>query len=103
MAGKTKMRAKLKDGTVSVKALMSHIMETGLRKDKKTGEKIPAHYINKVTVNKGDTTLMTAHWSGSISKNPMLSFEYAGAAGDQLTLNWTDNKGETGSAEATVK
>lgn len=100
---KTKMRAKLKDGAVSVKALMSHPMETGLRKDKKTGEKIPAHFISKVVVKKGDTTLITANWSGSISKNPMLSFEYAGASGDALTLEWTDNKGESGSAEATVK
>jgi hypothetical protein len=33
----------------------------------------------------------------------MLSFEYAGAAGDKLTLDWTDNKGESGSAEAEVK
>jgi len=103
MAGKTKMRAKAKDGVVSVKALMSHPMETGLRKDKKTGEKIPAHHITKVTVSKGDTSLMTAHWSGSISKNPMLSFEYAGAAGDKLTLAWMDNQGGTGSAEAEVK
>jgi sulfur-oxidizing protein SoxZ len=103
MAGKTKMRAKAKDGVVSVKALMSHPMETGLRKDKKTGEKIPAHFINNVTVKKGDAVLMSAHWSGSISKNPMLSFEYSGAPGDKLTLNWTDNQDGSGSAEAEVK
>lgn len=99
---KTKMRAKLKGDVVEVKALMSHPMETGLRKDKKTGEKIPAHFINKVVVKKGDAALMTANWSGAISKNPMLSFEYAGAAGDELSLEWTDNKGESGTADAKV-
>ena len=40
-----KMRAKT-DGTVTtIKALISHPMETGTRKDKKTGKKIPAHFI----------------------------------------------------------
>lgn len=31
-----KIRAKAKNGVVTVKALISHKMETGLRKDKKT-------------------------------------------------------------------
>ena len=44
-----KIRAKTKDDVTTVKALMSHPMETGLRKDKKTGEKIPAHFLQEVT------------------------------------------------------
>ena len=34
-----KIRAKESKGAVTVKALMKHPMETGQRKDKKTGEK----------------------------------------------------------------
>ena len=98
-----KIRAKAKDGVVTVKALMSHAMESGRRKDKKTGEKIPAHYIEKVTVTSGDKTLLTADWTGSISKNPYLSFRFNGAAGDSIKIDWVDNKGETDSAEAAVK
>ncbi|MFP4077304.1 MAG: thiosulfate oxidation carrier complex protein SoxZ, partial [Halochromatium sp.] len=37
MAGNIKIRAKHSDGVTTVKSLMSHEMETGLRKDKKTG------------------------------------------------------------------
>ena len=33
-----KIRAKLKNDVVTVKALMTHPMETGARKDSKTGE-----------------------------------------------------------------
>ena len=98
-----KIRAKAKDGIVTVKALMSHSMESGRRKDKKTGELIPAHYITKVTVTSGDKTLLTADWTGSISKNPYLSFKYKGAAGDPIKVEWVDNKDEKDSAEATVK
>ncbi len=103
MAAKIKARAKAKDGVVTVKALMSHPMETGRRKDKKTKEVIPAHYIKTVTVTSGDKTLLTADWTGSISKNPYLAFKYNGAAGDTLTIKWVDNKDESASIDVTVK
>ena len=99
-----KMRAKNKDGVTTVKALISHSMETGLRKDKKTGKKIPAHFIQEVVCEHKGNTVLTANWSGAISKNPYLSFRFTGAAaGDTLKLSWVDNKGEKDSAEATVK
>ncbi|MGI9317307.1 MAG: thiosulfate oxidation carrier complex protein SoxZ, partial [bacterium] len=43
-----KCKAKMSGDAVEVKALMKHEMETGLRKDKKTGEPIPAHHITEV-------------------------------------------------------
>ena len=39
-----KIRAKLQEDVTTVKALMTHPMETGSRKDK-DGNLIPAHYI----------------------------------------------------------
>jgi sulfur-oxidizing protein SoxZ len=100
---KTRLKAKMKGGKVNVKAIVSHPMETGRRKDKKTGEKIPAHFINEVTVSANDKTLLTADWSSTVSKNPYLSFNYAGKSGDKIKLSWKDNKGNTGEAEKTVK
>ena len=44
-----KSKAKVVDSGVGVKVLIKHPMETGLRKDKKTGEPIPAHFISEVT------------------------------------------------------
>ena len=99
-----KMRAKSKDGVTTVKALISHAMETGLRKDKKTGKKIPAHFIQEVVCEHKGNTVLTANWSGAISKNPYLSFRFSGAAaGDTLKLSWVDNQGNKDSAEAAVK
>jgi sulfur-oxidizing protein SoxZ len=104
MASKSiKIRAKLKDDVVTVKALMTHPMETGTRKDKKTGEMIPAHFIQEVTCTAGGKTVMSALWSGGVSKNPYLSFKFKGAsAGDDVTLSWVDNQGNSESETAQV-
>ena len=99
-----KMRANSKDGVTTIKALVSHTMETGLRKDKKTGKNIPAHFIQEVVCEHKGNTVLTANWGPGISKNPYLSFRFSGAAaGDTVKLSWVDNKGEKDSAEATVK
>jgi sulfur-oxidizing protein SoxZ len=102
MANTIKIRAKLKDNVTTVKALMTHPMETGARKGK-DGKTIPAHFIKEVACEVGGKTLMTAYWSGGVSKNPYLSFKFdGGAKGDMLKLSWTDNKGESASAEAKI-
>ena len=97
-----KLRTKEKKGMIQVKALITHPMETGLRKDKKTGDKIPAHYITEVKVEANGKTVMTADWSGSVSKNPFISFSYAGAKSDKVKLTWTDNMGKSDSIEKEV-
>jgi sulfur-oxidizing protein SoxZ len=47
--------------------------------------------------------VMEAAWGGAISKNPYLSFKYAGKKGDDLELSWVDNKGESDSTMDKVK
>ena len=103
MANSIKARAKIKGDVTEVKALMSHPMETGLRKDKSTGELIPAHFIQEVVCKWKDQNVMTALWSGGVSKNPYIAFKFSGAAkGDAIELSWTDNKGESDSATAEI-
>jgi len=99
-----KIRAKAKKGVTTVKALMSHPMETGMRKDKKTGEVIPAHFIQEVTAEWNGKTVMTAYWGGAVSKNPYLSFKFNGGAKDEeLTLSWKDNQDGSDTATAKIK
>jgi len=104
MAKSIKIRAKLKGDETTVKCLMTHPMETGLRKDKKTGKPIPAHFINEVVAEAGGKTVMTANWSGGISKNPYLSFAFSGGAkGDEVKISWADNQGGSDSGTAKIK
>lgn len=103
MAEGMKIRATLQGDTADVKVLMNHIMETGLRKDAKTGQLIPAHFINQVTATLGGKTVLEAQWGAAISKNPFLGFKVKGAkAGDKVAINAVDNLGEKFSGEATV-
>jgi sulfur-oxidizing protein SoxZ len=103
MSSGIKIRAKAKDGVVTVKSLMSHPMETGGRKDKKTGKPIPAHFIKEVTATHNGTEVLKGNWSGGVSKNPYLSFKFSGgAAGDTVTISWMDNQGESASEEAKI-
>lgn len=104
MAKSIKVRAKVKGGETVVKTLISHPMETGLRKNKKTGKKIPAHFIQEVTCEHNGSTVLTALWGTAVSKNPYLSFKFKGAkSGDTLKISWVDNQGQSDSTEAKIK
>ncbi len=98
-----KIRAKESKGSVTVKALMKHPMETGQRKDKKTGNKIPAHFIQEVIGKANGEQVITVHWGPAVSKNPYLTFVYSGSKGDKVELTWQDNKGNKDSKIAEVK
>jgi sulfur-oxidizing protein SoxZ len=101
---KIKIRAKEKNGIVTVKSLLKHPMETGNRKDKKTGNKIPAHYITEVTCEVNGKVVMTAYLGPGVSKDPYMSFDVKGAKkGETVKLSWVDNKGESASGEAIIK
>ena len=105
MASNTvKIKAKMKGTSIEVKALIKHAMETGLRKDKNTGKKIPAHFIKEVTCDHNGNNVMTANWGVAISKNPYLSFQIrGGSVGDSIKISWVDNKGDSDSNEVKVK
>ena len=100
-----KAKAKMtSSGTVQVKMLIKHPMETGQRKDSKTGKLIPAHFVDVVTCHWQGKEMLRAHWGPAISKNPYLSFNFSGPkAGDSLVLAWHDNMGETGENEYAIK
>ena len=105
MAKKMKIRAFSGDDDIAtVKVLIYHPMETGLRKDKATGDTIPAHYIKEVQVEHNGTEVITCLWGGGVSKNPYLSFDLKGAkSGDTLKVSWVDNRGGSDSGESQVR
>ncbi len=100
---KIKVRAKIKGDVTTVKALISHPMETGLRKNSK-GEVIPAHYVTEVNGVHNGNNVMTAYMAGGVSKNPYIAFSFKGGAkGDAVAVKWVDNKGEGATGETTIK
>lgn len=98
-----RIRATNKDGVTEVKVLMSHIMETGLRKDS-DGNLVPAHFIQDVTATWKDKEVLKAHWGPAVSRDPFLSFKFEGGEkGDEIKVTWNDNKGESRTDTAEIR
>jgi sulfur-oxidizing protein SoxZ len=102
MAG-LKIRAKAKGGVVEAKILATHEMESGLRKDNKTGQLIPAHFIEEMTIENNGKVVVVAEMSGAVSKNPYVAVNFEGAKGDTIKVSWKDNTGATETAQEQVK
>ena len=102
MADPMRIRAQSAGANATVRVLMSHEMETGQRKDT-AGKIIPAWHITDVTVLHNGKQVMSAEWGPAVSKNPFMQLTVKGAkAGDKITVNWKDNRGDTRTDEATV-
>lgn len=102
MADPMRIRAQVAGANATVRVLMAHEMETGLRKDS-AGKLIPAWHIQQISAKHNDKQVMTAQWGPAVSKNPFLQFTIKGAkAGDKVAITWLDNKGESRTDEATV-
>ena len=102
MADPMKIRANLVGDSTEVKVLMSHEMETGQRKDAQ-GKTIPAWFIQEVNATWNGKTVLAAQWGPAVAKNPFVSFKFKGGAkGDKVVINWTDNRGDKRTDEATI-
>ena len=97
-----RIRASLQGEVTEVKVLMSHVMETGQRKDA-DGALVPAHYITTVTAAHNGRTVLDTCFGAAVSKNPFLGFRFkGGAAGDKVSVTWVDNLGETRTDETAI-
>ncbi len=103
MAEPMKIRAKMVDGAAHIFVLMIHPMETGQRKDPRSGQAYPAHFIQSFTATINDRPVLNMQCGPAISKNPVFGFRVRDAkTGDKLVVTWEDNKGEKSRAEATI-
>lgn len=103
MANTIKAKAQLGEGGVAtVKFIIQHPMLIE-RVDAKTGQALPAHFIEEMKVTIGGETVMEGAWGQAISANPFFQFNITGAkAGDMITISWRDNRGQTDSAQFPV-
>lgn len=96
-------RVTLKDHTAEVKVLIQHPMETGLVKDNRSGQFIPAHFIKDIQCLHNGDVVLQGDWGIAISKNPYLSFEIDNAkVGDKITIAWNDNLGQSDNKVITI-
>ena len=102
MSDPMRIRAQVQGNDAVVRVLMSHEMETGLRKDA-DGKLVPAWHITQVTAALNGKTVLSAQWGTAISKNPFTQFTIKNSkSGDRITISWVDNRGDKRTDEAVV-
>ncbi len=101
MGDPMRVRAAESGGTVDVKILMKHDMESGQRKDA-AGKTIPAWFISTIKVTANGKDVFNGQFGPAVSKDPFLNFKYKGAKGDKIVVSWIDSKGDKRTDEATA-
>lgn len=91
----TNPRIKLPDNArpgevIEVKTLITHVMETGNRKDK-YGKHIPRDIINTFVAKFGDKEVFRAVLGPGISANPYISFQMRVPGPGVFEFAWTDD------------
>ena len=87
---------------IEIKSLISHKMETGLRKDKK-GELIPRHIINKFVVTFNGKEVFSADWQPAIAANPYMAFHIKASESGTVEFTWHDDDGSKYTAKKDLK
>jgi sulfur-oxidizing protein SoxZ len=80
---------------VEIKTLITHPMETGNRKDPKTGETVPRLLINKFVANFNGKEVFSADLHTAVSANPYLSFFFKATENGTFEFLWVDDRGAT--------
>ena len=87
---------------IKIKTLISHTMETGLRKDKKTGELIPRKIINKFTASFNGAEVFSADIDPAVSSNPYIEFSCRVPESGTFKFVWIDDDGTEYSTEKKI-
>ncbi|MBL4785373.1 MAG: thiosulfate oxidation carrier complex protein SoxZ [Cohaesibacteraceae bacterium] len=78
---------------ITIKTLISHTMESGQRKDKKTGDLIPRKIINAFKAEFNGQTVFEAIIEPAVSANPYFEFRVKVQESGEFKFSWTDDDG----------
>ena len=81
-----------KGDLVEVKALVSHTMETGQRRDS-AGNTIPRKILNKFTCTVNGREVFSADFEPAVAANPYIQFKFKATESGPVVLTWTDDDG----------
>jgi sulfur-oxidizing protein SoxZ len=81
-----------KGDLVEVKALVSHVMESGQRKDS-AGNTIPRKILNKFVCTVNGKEVFAADFEPAISANPYIQFKFKAQESGPVVLTWVDDDG----------
>lgn len=104
MAEPTRIRAQLKGDVAEIRVQLMHPMETGQRKNPQTGQPIPAHFIQTMTLDVGGRRVLENFLGTAVSRNPVFGFKVSGCkAGEKVVVSWADNRGDRRTDEVVLQ
>ncbi len=86
---------------IQIKTLVSHVMESGQRKDAQ-GKAIPRKIINRFTCEFNGKPVFACALEPAISANPYLQFNARIEEEGTFKFTWTDDDGSTITAEEKI-
>jgi sulfur-oxidizing protein SoxZ len=82
------------DDVIEVKTLISHVMETGQRRDAE-GKTIPRNIINAFSVTFAGAEVFSAELHPGVSANPYIAFFMKVPGPGEFEFTWVDDGGTT--------
>jgi len=79
---------------ITIKTLISHPMESGQRKDKKTGDLIPRNIVNTFTATFNGEMVFEAAVEPAVSANPYFEFQMRVPEAGEMAFKWEADDGE---------
>ncbi|MCB1328677.1 MAG: thiosulfate oxidation carrier complex protein SoxZ [Maritimibacter sp.] len=77
---------------ITIKTLISHVMESGLRKDG-DGNVIPQNIINRFTCEFNGVSVVDMTLYGGVSANPYIEFDAMIDAAGEFKFTWYEDNG----------
>ncbi len=93
-----------KGDIITIKTLLkSHKMESGLRKDRKTGQIIPRKIINKFVAKFNGREVFVVDMQPAVSANPFLEFNVKVEESGEFEFLWFDDDGSVYNARKRIE
>jgi sulfur-oxidizing protein SoxZ len=86
---------------IEIKALISHVMETGFRPDN-TGKPVPRDIITDFVCKYNGEEILRAELFPAIAANPFIAFSTIATESGTLTFEWTGDNGFVASETAPI-
>jgi sulfur-oxidizing protein SoxZ len=95
-------RKEVKKGElIEVKSLISHVMESGQRRDA-AGNVVPRKIINKFTAELNGKLVFAADMEPAVSANPYMQFKFRPEESGTIKFTWIDDDGTRITAEEKI-
>ena len=104
MTDPIRLRLHKKDEQTEVEIQIQNPMEPGDAVPQRSGTPRPPFFLQSMTIQLNDKTLVEGQLGASLSRNPKFGFSFSGIkTGDRFTVSCTDNKGTEIKGEIVAK